>query len=247
MKATKIEFRLRMIILIGITAVGFWAPWIQFFHLGSRFPLWGWLAMELNRLGILSAAAATPVVLVIGALIAAKGALLRIWGTAWLGYGTVHDGQMQAGSMVADGPFRFVRNPLYLGGWCTLLATSFIMPATGALFADALLTVFFLRLILAEEAFLSRQWGEPYRLYLRLVPRLIPRWWTALAPSGRKPQWGHAILTEINTLGVFAALAFFSWSYNTTLMLKVVLISFGVAMIVRALMPNHEQKNISDE
>lgn len=40
-------------------------------------------------------------------------------------------------------------------------AMAFIMPATGALFAMALLTVFLLRLILGEEAFLAAQLGSP--------------------------------------------------------------------------------------
>ena len=46
MGATKIEFRLRMVIMILITALGFWAPWIEILGYGNRFPLWAWLALE---------------------------------------------------------------------------------------------------------------------------------------------------------------------------------------------------------
>ena len=111
------------------------------------------------------------------------GAILRVWGTAYLGYGTVHHGQMQAGAVMAAGPYRYVRNPLYLGVWCMMAAMAFIMPPTGALFAMTLLTVFSLRLILGEEAYLSAQLGEPYQAYLRAVPRLIPRLRTTLPRS----------------------------------------------------------------
>jgi len=103
-------------------------------------------------------------------------------------------------------------------------------------------TVFYLRLILGEEAFLADQLGQPYQDYLRAVPRLFPRLRTILShtapqPTGRKPQWLHALVTEINPIGIFIALAFFSWSYNNWLMIRVVIVSFGLSMIVRALVP----------
>jgi len=113
---------------------------------------------------------------------AAKGAALRIWGTAYLGYGTVHHEQMQAGAVMADGPYRHVRNPLYLGLWCVFAALGFLMPPSGALVTMALLTVFLSRLIIGEEAFLTAQLGQPYRNYLSAVPRLIPRLGT-ISPS----------------------------------------------------------------
>jgi len=240
MEATKIEFRLRMVIMILITALGFWAPWIEIWGIGNRFPLWAWLALELSRLGLVSSAIAAPLVLAVAALLAAKGAVLRVWGAACLGYDTVHHEQMQAGAVMADGPYRSMRNPLYLGGWCMMAALSFLMPSTGALVMMTLQTVFYLRLILGEEAYLASQLGEPYRQYLRTVPRLFPRLRTIFSrsapqPTGRKPQWLHALVTEINPIGIFVALAFFSWSYNNWLMIKVVIVSFGVSMVARAL------------
>jgi protein-S-isoprenylcysteine O-methyltransferase Ste14 len=243
MKATRIEFRLRMIIMTLIVVMGFWAPWTELWGIGNRFPLWAWLALELNRLGLVSSAVAAPIVIIVATLIAAKGAVLRIWGAACLGYDTVHHEQMQAGSVMADGPYRYVRNPLYLGGWCMTAAASFLMPPTGALFTMTLMSIFFLRLILAEEAFLAAQLGQPYQDYLRAVPRLFPNLRTILArtapqPTGRKPQWLHAFTSEINPIGIFLAWAVFSWRYNNWLMIKVIIISFGVSMIVRAVMPS---------
>jgi len=111
------------------------------------------------------------------------------------------------------------------------------MPVTGALFVMAVLTVYLLRLIFAEEAFLIAQLGEPYRNYLRAVPRLVPRLRTSLPHTGRKPHWLHAVLAEITPIGVFITLAFLSWSYNNRLMIRAILVSFGVALVARALMP----------
>jgi protein-S-isoprenylcysteine O-methyltransferase Ste14 len=247
MGATKIEFRLRVAIISVILTLGFWAPWIELWGIGNRFPLWAWLALQMCRTGMVSCAAAAPLVIVVVALIAAKGAALRIWGTAYLGSATVNHGEMKAGAVLSDGPYRYVRNPLYLGSWCMFAAMAFLMPPTGALFVAVLITAFQVRLIFAEEAFLASQLGQPYRDYMRAVPRLFPRLRTILSrsapqPTGRKPQWLHALITEINPIGIFVALAFFSWSYNNWLMIKVVIFSFGLSMIVRAFVPRDSAK-----
>lgn len=237
MRASAIEFRLRMWIQIAIVMIGFWAPWIQALDLGRRFSTLAWIALQISRLGFASFAVATPVVIVLGALVAALGAVLRVWGAAYLGYGTVHHGSMQSAALMADGPYRFVRNPLYLGGWCMMIALSLTMPPTGALFTVVLTGAFYLRLILGEEAFLSARLGEPYLRYLGTVPRLIPRLRANLPPAGNKPQWLIALMTEINPISIFVAVAFLSWTYDNELMIKAILIGFGISLVVRAAIP----------
>src|SRR6266568_1771680 len=240
MRATRFEFRLRMAIITAIIALGFWAPWIEAWgpstSFAKRISLLEWLALELSRLGLVRFTVATPVVIVAAALVAAIGAVLRVCGTAYLGSGTVNHMEMKAGALMADGPYRYVRNPLYLGTWFMVAAMAFIMPPTGALFAMALITFFLLRLILGEEVFLTGQFGEPYRAYLHAVPRLLPRLRTTLPRAGSKPRRLHAMLAEINPIGVFVTLAFLSWSYDNTLMIKAILVSFGISLVVRALM-----------
>jgi protein-S-isoprenylcysteine O-methyltransferase Ste14 len=240
MRASAIEFRLRMLIMIVIVFVGFWSPW-----LGSSTGGWGfapristleWLPLELSRLGLTSFAVATPIVIVVGALIALAGAVLRVWGTAYLGYTTVHHSDMQAGAVMADGPYRYMRNPLYLGGWFMMLAISLLMAPSGALFSMVLLTIFFLRLILGEEAFLTTQLGESYREYLRSVPRLIPRLRSSLPPAGNKPHWLTALLTEIMPIGMFVTMAVLAWFYDQQLMLEGLFSSFLASLFARGMM-----------
>jgi protein-S-isoprenylcysteine O-methyltransferase Ste14 len=242
MKASAIEFRLRMWIQIAIFFIGFWAPWLGPVDFSRRISTLAWLAMEISRLGIASFSVATPVVIVAGALAALMGAVLRVWGAAYLGYSTVHHEEMQGGAVMAAGPFRYVRNPLYLGGWFMMLAICLLMTPSGALFAMVLVTIFYLRLILGEEAFLSAKLGEPYKEYLGAVPRLAPRLRSSLPASQAKANWLIAVLTEINPIGIFVTLAFLSWSYDNLLMLKAVLICFGISLIVRACMPRGEAK-----
>ena len=237
MRASTIEFRLRMLINAVIIFLGFWAPWIEAWGIGRRITLLEWLALELGRTDFVRFTVAVPVVIVLAAIVAACGAALRVWGTAWLGTGTVNSLEMKAGSVVADGPYRYVRNPLYLGLWFMVVAMAFIMPVTGALFAVVFISLFLLRLILAEEAFLSRQIGEAYNLYRQAVPRIVPRFSTALPRRGGQPHWGRALLAEITPIGVFVTLAFLSWSYDSQFMGRAILIFFGASLVVRALMP----------
>lgn len=242
MRASSIEFRLRMIIQVVIVFLGFWAPWLGTLDLGRRVSTLEWLALELSRTGLVRFTIAAPVVIVLGALAAGLGAILRVWGAAYLGYDVVHHGKMQAGRVMFAGPYRYVRNPLYLGGWFMMAAISLLMPPTGALFNMTLVSVFYLRLILGEEWFLCTQLGEPYREYLRAAPRIFPRLRSNLPRAAVQPHWLIAVVTEINAIGIFIVSAVLSWTYDNLLMIKAVLISFGTSLLIRAFMPRGEIK-----
>lgn len=239
MGATAIEFRLRMLINAAIITLGLWAPWIG---AGKRITLLEWLALHLARLGALPFTVATVVVILAGSIVAALAVLLRVSGSAWLGPVTVSHPEMQAGAVVASGPYRFVRNPLYLGVWFMVAAMALVMPPSGALVAMMLLTVFLIRLTLGEEKFLSARLGQPYRDYLQAIPRFFPRLRSPLPPSAAKPHWLRAILSELTPIGIFIAVAFLSWSYDHMLMLKAILISFGASLIVRAFLRGAPQE-----
>ena len=247
MKASAVLFRYRMVINLMIIVVGFWAPWIRYLGLGSRILLLEWLALQIARTGLLSFTVATPTVIVIGSFVAGLGAVLRIWGAAWLGHGIVFDAQMQAGTLTADGPFRYVRNPLYVGVGCMLAALALLMPATGALFVLIAVPLFLFYLVRGEEDYLTAEFGDSYRAYLLAVPRLIPRLRTTVQPSGNKPHWLQAVLSEINPIGVFITVAFLSWTYDTHLMWRAIAVTFGISLIVRAFMPGLKQTPNSPE
>ncbi len=237
MGASAIEFRLRMVINAAIFILGFWAPWIEAWHVGHRISLLGWLALELSRADIASFAVATPLLLIIAGLIAAKGVLFRVWGTAYLGAGTVNSFNMVAGKVMADGPYRYMRNPLYIGLWCMVIAAAFLMPATGAAFAVILIAIFAFRLTLGEEAFLTAHLGEPYLAYMRAVPRFIPRLRGAPARTGARPHWLRAMLAELTPIGILIAIVAFSRNYDLELAGRIILVFFGASLVIRALMP----------
>ena len=235
MKASAIEFRLRMIIQIVIVFLAVWAPWIQPWDIKLRMSTLEWLSLQIGRSGLVTFAEAVPVVIIFGTVLAALGAWLRVWGAAYLGYGVVHDSKMQAGSVVAAGPYRYVRNPLYLGGWFMMAAISLLFTPTGALFMDLLIAIFYLRLILGEESYLSAKLGEPYQQYLSAAPRLIPLLRSSIPAAASNPRWLMAILTEITAVGSFITIATVPWTYNNIAALEGVLISFVVSLIIRGL------------
>ncbi len=245
MRASALEFRFRMAIIVAVISLGFWSPWIeglgQWPGFGKRISLLGWLSLELSRIGLAPFTQSIAIVIVCASLLAAAAMILRVWGTAYLGTFVVNNAEMQAGAVMAAGPYRYVRNPLYLGSWCMIAAMSFIMPATGALFTMILVTVFLLRLILGEEAYLSGKLGEPYRDYLRAVPRLIPRVRTNLPKidpmAARQPNWSRGLLAELNPIAVFLNIAILSWSYDNRLLIRAILIGFGISLVARALVP----------
>ncbi len=76
---------------------------------------------------------------------------------------------------VATGPFRHVRNPMYLGAMATLLGFALVARSPAMLF---LTVVFFLYAhlltVLYEERTLERRFGESYRAYKGRVKRWRP-------------------------------------------------------------------------
>ena len=74
--------------------------------------------------------------------------------------------------LVEGGPFRFTRNPMYLFGsiWYAGLALLLVEPWSLALLAAVVLTTHY-GVVLREEEYLERRFGEGYRRYKARVPR----------------------------------------------------------------------------
>jgi protein-S-isoprenylcysteine O-methyltransferase Ste14 len=78
--------------------------------------------------------------------------------------------------VVATGPYRWVRNPMYVSATLFILAgAALYRSATLALYAACVLTGFHLFVTLYEEPSLRRRFGRSYEDYCRRVPRWLPR------------------------------------------------------------------------
>jgi protein-S-isoprenylcysteine O-methyltransferase Ste14 len=235
MKATRFEFRFRFLIHGLLYLVSFVMPWNKWLHLDT-VRTWQWLASLLSRAGVLGFSSATLLVLVVGICFALAAALLRTWGSAYLGHGVVHDSAMHGDRVVAAGPYRYMRNPLYLGTFLHTCSLALLTMPSGALFMLVTIGLLQVRLIGAEESFLTQQLGDAYREYCMRVPRLVPALRPRTEASGVRPEWGWATLSEIYIWGVAISYGALGWMYNAVLILQGVLVSLGVSMVVRSLL-----------
>ena len=78
--------------------------------------------------------------------------------------------------MVAVGPYRWVRNPIYLAALLVVLGEAWLFLSLSLVaYAVAAAAFFHLFVIGYEEPTLRRTFGQIYSRYLRMVPRWIPR------------------------------------------------------------------------
>ena len=233
----KLAFRYRIVIFLLFYGVGFLAPWNFLVSGPGEGTLWLGAPTLLARTGWLGVATATLVVTLAALACLLLGAILRVWGTAYLGAVVMQGTEMEGDRIVAGGPYRYLRNPLYLGAYLLAIGVSILMPFSGALFFIAAIGMFMLLLILSEERFLTEKLGAAYQAYCRKVPRLFPGFRRPRASASLgDPQWLSAVLAETYAIGILICFAIFAWQYNAHILLRCVLICYGLSLITRSLM-----------
>lgn len=234
MKFADYLFRFRLLILAGIFFVAFWAPWER---MGGARPgsTWLWLAGTLAAMGFFPIATSTIVVIAVATTALLLAALVRTWAAAYLGSDVVQDREFHTERVVADGPYRYLRNPLYLGTWLLTAALSILMPPGGALFALVAVTLLILAWVRAEERKLTVERGGAYTAYLKKVPRFFPAILPRIPSGGARPHWRHGLLGEIHVWGMTITYIVFAHRYDVTGLEQGVLISVGIALLVRAI------------
>jgi protein-S-isoprenylcysteine O-methyltransferase Ste14 len=135
--------------------------------------------------------------LTIGMSIAVLGLLLRALASGYL---------RKNEELATDGPYRYTRNPLYLGS--ILLAVGFAVAGRSwwfAALATALLVAIYLPVIRSEEAFL-RQRFPAFNEYEREVPALWPRFTRGHSGNGGFSWELYVKHREYNALAGCAAM-----------------------------------------
>ena len=233
MKISQMVYRTRSWLFPGIVALGFWAPLDR---MGGQHPSSTWLVLAgvLAQHHLLPIEDASIAVAVAATLLALAAAAISTWAAAFLRADIVRGSALQGGQIVADGPYRYLRNPLYLGVELHVMALAILMPPTGAAFAVVAMTALLVVLIHAEEEHLTAEMGAVYLAYKRQVPRIFPALFARVEKSGACGRWGSALLAEIYFWGVAVTYAALAWKYNAMLLVQGVLISFGVRLLVRA-------------
>jgi hypothetical protein len=143
-------------------------------------------------------------------LIVALSALIRTWAGSYLHSSIIHDGALHGEQLVADGPYRYVRNPLYLGNLFLAIGVAALASRTGFVVIVVGMALVVYRLILREEALLLAMQGESYRRYYDAVPRLWPALTPRVPASGAKPNWRDGFSGELMMWAAAAAMAVFT-------------------------------------
>ena len=235
MNFKSLAFRFRMWILATLYILGFWAPWESILSTSRPGTLWLAASSLAARSGWMDLSTATHLVTFAALGCSLAGAALRVWGTAYLSGSVMRDPVMRGDRLVAGGPYRRLRNPLYTGTFLFSVGVSILMPPSGALFFLCALALFQRFLIAGEESFLLVRLGSAYGEYLRRVPRLMPSLTNKIPASMERARWLQAFLAEIYPVGYTLCFAVLAWRYNALILTQSLLICIGISLVTRAM------------
>ncbi|HEY6249970.1 MAG TPA: isoprenylcysteine carboxylmethyltransferase family protein [Candidatus Angelobacter sp.] len=190
MKASNWEFENRALIFGLIFAVAFPVYWLD--HQNSTAVLANWLAAKLRTDEDLVA----RLLFALASIVMIAAASIRTWASAYLHSDIVYSSEVKSASLVADGPYRHVRNPLYFANVLMATGMGAMMSRSGFVVAVGAMTIFSYRLILREEAELQATQGERYQQFQKVVPRMWPSLRAKVASSGAQARWANGFKAE---------------------------------------------------
>jgi protein-S-isoprenylcysteine O-methyltransferase Ste14 len=171
--------------LVQIPRLGYLKLKILFIALRATFfgaafvLLWGWVALLLrDRYDAEIAFELPPWILAVGvSLVIAGGSVVLACVVTFVARGEGTPAPFDPPrKFVAAGPYRFVRNPMYIGAFLVLLGFGFYQRSPAiVLFTVPWLTLAHLFVVLFEEPHLTATFGETYSAYRRRVRRWAPR------------------------------------------------------------------------
>jgi protein-S-isoprenylcysteine O-methyltransferase Ste14 len=140
--------------------------------------LWGWLALDVRQFDPAIGVTLPEWVKPLGfAAMAAGGALALTCAYFFATYGRGTPAPFDAPrEFVAVGPYRYVRNPMYIGGSLVLGGFGLVERSPSILVLTLVaLGLAHLFVVLVEEPSLEWKFGDGFRIYKRSVRRWLPR------------------------------------------------------------------------
>ncbi len=153
--------------------------WLQFKKLRLFLAWFGGILLFLcARTNERSFRLAVPLIL--------AGELIRVWSLGFL--------EKKGKKLATNGPFAYVRNPLYVGNFFIGLG---VAVAANRFWLIGLFMIGFVVLyggtVEREEKDLLRKFGETYSIYVHRVPRFFPRFGAHHDQKGISFQWSRLI------------------------------------------------------
>ena len=222
MRATNWEFKYRALIFGLIFGCSFALYSLD--NQNSTAALANWLEPRLR----IDASLLARVLFAFATFLLIVAAFIRTWASSYLQAKVVYASDVKTESLVADGPYRHVRNPLYFANIFLALGLGAMMSRTGFFVAVIAMLVFCYRLIFREEADLEASQGEPYRLYRNAVPRLWPALGPRVPSAGRPAQWPEGFKAEFWCWGIAVSVAAFAITLNSPIFFVILALSLAV-------------------
>ncbi|MHB8146081.1 MAG: methyltransferase family protein [Vulcanimicrobiaceae bacterium] len=189
-------FIIAMIYLAGFI-LGSWMA--QPFGL-AHMPAFAWIGLRFGSLGPLYA-------LAFATLCMFACFALRAWGSAYLSAPIVWNADANTDTLLVDGPFRFVRNPLYLGNLFMALGFALIATPPGAAIILVGNSLFVAKLSRYESGAMRERFGSLYEVYAREVPSFVPRLTPAYVAGSAR---GTPLISQGLRSEIFAGTAAFA-------------------------------------
>jgi len=222
MEATAWEFRNRAILFGLIFAVTF--PLYQLDPVNASEALSNAIAGVTH----VSADVLVRVVFAVAAVVMIAAASIRTWASSYLQASVVYAAAVRSDTLVADGPYRHVRNPLYFANVLMSISLGALMSRLGICVAVAAMLLICYRLIAREEAELLASQGAQYLAFRAAVPALWPSLRARIKSSRAKPAWRAGFKAEGWYWGFALALV----SFAVTLKLSLFFVILGASVLL---------------
>ncbi len=191
-------YRRRSLVIFLMYMIGFYGcGWLWISVTGERYEsTFSWIALR-------GGFGARPLLWAATVLVFA-GFAIRLWGSSYLRANVVWNQNALDDRLIVDGPFRYIRNPLYFGNNLQAIGVGLLASPYG--FAFIVIANFLFTWMLAgHEAYLMRErYGVVYERFRAAVPAMLPRLTPANVEGSVRgvPSAASGIRSELFTLGL---------------------------------------------
>ena len=133
------------------------------------------------------------------------GLFFRFWANGYLGK-EGRSNEIMAKALITQGPYRYTRNPLYIGNFFLTAGVliGFHSPFYLIILMLGLFLVEYSIIIKAEQAFLINRFGNDYLTYRKITGMIFPKFFRErILASGNQKYLFKNALREIQTVIIF--------------------------------------------